>query len=140
MEIVLYSIHIVVAIFLVLVILLQQGKGSDMGAAFGGASSTVFGGASGRQSFLVQVTVGLAVVFLLMSLGLSWRASQIHKKGPGTEAPGEAPMPTLPLEPTPGAALPTTPGAPSPGLPAPTEPMPTAPVSPEPSPQSPGNK
>ena len=120
MTAVLYTIHIIVALFLVLVILLQQGKGSDMGAAFGGASSTVFGGASGRQSFLVKVTVGLGVVFVLLSLGLSWRASQIRKQGmrPGGNvemplAPPTAPGPALPG--APAAPAPSAPGAPSPG-------------------------
>lgn len=140
MAVVLYSVHIIVAIFLILVILLQQGKGSDLGAAFGGASSTVFGGASGRQSFLVKVTVGLAVVFLLMSLGLSWRASQIHKKGPAANFPTEAPMPMAPVEPTPGAALPTTPSAPAPNLPTQTTTIPPLPGGAEPGGEAPGNK
>ena len=100
MSVVLYLIHIIVAVFLILVILLQQGKGSDLGAAFGGASQTLFGGASGRQSFLVKVTVVLGIIFMLMSLGLSWRASHLQSKA--LKAPGGAlpPAPTMPTGPT----------------------------------------
>jgi len=111
MTVALYTIHIIIAVFLILVILLQQGKGSDLGAAFGGASSTVFGGASGRQSFLVKVTVGLGVVFVLLSLGLSWRAGQIRKQG---LMPGAAPPAPLPA-PAPAAPAPLAPGAAQPG-------------------------
>ncbi len=126
MTVALYTIHIIVALFLILVILLQQGKGSDLGAAFGGASSTVFGGASGRQSFLVKVTVGLGVVFVLLSLGLSWRASQIRKQG-------LAPAGTTQQLPSP--ALPSAPSGPAPSAPAPS-----APVSPSPGGAEPGSK
>ncbi len=105
---VLYTIHIIIAVFLILVILLQQGKGTELGAAFGGASQTVFGGASGRESFLVRVTVVLGVIFLLMSLGLSLRASHIQKtkiKVPKAKtAPASVPV-------LPGAPSPTAPGS-----------------------------
>lgn len=138
MAIALYTIHIIVAVLLILVILLQQGKGSDLGAAFGGASSTVFGGASGRQSFLVKVTIALGVIFVLMSLGLSFRASQIQKKGPiAPSAPVEesAPVVPSPVAPGPGAASPIAPVAPEPTLPGPE-----APTAPAPGPETPGNK
>jgi len=131
---ILYATHIVVAIFLILVVLLQQGKGSDMGAAFGGASSTVFGGASGRQSFLVKVTIGLAAVFMLLSLGLSWRASYSQKQQQRGAIP---PVQSAPSPMTPGAAAPTgnfpNPAAPGAALPptAPTAPSPAKPAAPK---------
>ena len=50
------ALHVVVCIALVFIVLLQKGKGADMGAAFGGASQTVFGGA-GASSFLSKVTM-----------------------------------------------------------------------------------
>jgi len=143
MAVALYTIHIIVAVLLILVILLQQGKGSDLGAAFGGASSTVFGGASGRQSFLVKVTIVLGVIFVLMSLGLSFRASQIQKKGPiAPPAPVEenAPIVPSPVAPSPGAASRSLPSAPSPTEPAPSLPGPEAPTAPAPGPETPGNK
>jgi preprotein translocase subunit SecG len=54
---------IVSAIFLVIVILMQQGKGQEMGAVFGGSSQTIFG-ASGAGNFLTKTTAILAVIFL----------------------------------------------------------------------------
>ncbi len=54
---------IVSAIFLIIVILMQQGKGQEMGAVFGGSSQTVFG-ASGAGNFLTKTTAVLAVIFL----------------------------------------------------------------------------
>jgi len=122
---ILYILDIVVATFLILVILLQQGKGQGMGAAFGGSSETVFGGASGRQSFLVKVTVGLATAFLVLSLGLSWRAGYIQKHGRmPSPIEQEAPVPVVP-----GAAVPTGNLPAQPGIPGPT-----TPITPQPAP------
>jgi preprotein translocase subunit SecG len=68
-------LHILVSVFLVLVILLQAGKGAGMGAAFGGAGSqTVFGG-RGAQTFLGKLTATAAAIFFLTSLTLSYSAS-----------------------------------------------------------------
>ncbi len=63
-------IHTLVAVILISMVLLQKGKGADIGAAFGGASQTVFG-PRGAQSFLSKVTTGAAVVFMLTSLSLA---------------------------------------------------------------------
>lgn len=64
-------IHILVAISIVGLVLLQHGKGADMGAAFGsGASSTVFG-SQGTGSFLFKLTGGLVVTFFITSVMLS---------------------------------------------------------------------
>lgn len=69
-------IHVLIAITLVVLVLLQHGKGADAGAAFGsGASSTVFG-ARGSSSFLVRITTALAVGFFLTSLTLAMIASR----------------------------------------------------------------
>jgi len=69
-------VHVSVAVGLVALILLQQGKGADMGAAFGaGASQTVFG-ASGAGSFLTRTTAVLATVFFITSLTLAYFAVQ----------------------------------------------------------------
>jgi preprotein translocase subunit SecG len=65
-------LHIVACIFLVAVVLLQHGKGADIGAAFGsGASSTVFG-SRGAGNFLTKLTTGTVVVFMLTSIALSY--------------------------------------------------------------------
>lgn len=70
MENVILAVHYVVCVFLVIVILLQAGKGADMGAAFGGSSQTVFG-SRGAATFLSKLTTGVAVVFLLTSISLA---------------------------------------------------------------------
>ena len=66
----LISIHVIVSTILVAMVLLQKGKGADIGAAFGGASQTVFG-PRGAQSFMTKLTAGAAIVFMLTSLGLA---------------------------------------------------------------------
>ena len=76
MNIVLVVLHVIVCFFLVAVVLLQKGKGAEMGAVFGGgASSTVFGG-RGAGNFLTKLTTGSAVVFMCTSLALSYFATK----------------------------------------------------------------
>ncbi len=64
--------HVSVAIFLILVVLLQSGKGANMGAAFGGAGSsqTMFG-SSGAGNFLTKLTTAAAIVFMITSFSLA---------------------------------------------------------------------
>ncbi len=64
-------ILIVSAVFLVIVILMQQGKGQEMGAVFGGSSQTVFG-ASGAGNFLTKLTAILAVIFMASAFFISY--------------------------------------------------------------------
>jgi len=71
MRLILTLIHVVVCIALILIVLLQRGKGASMGAAFGGSSQTVFGSA-GATSFLHKITAAAAVVFMITSLGLAF--------------------------------------------------------------------
>ena len=68
-------LHVIVALFLVLIVLLQTGKGAAMGSAFGGASQTMFG-SSGASNFLSKMTTVAAVVFMLTSLGLATVSSR----------------------------------------------------------------
>lgn len=96
-------IHIIVAVALILIVLLQTGKGADMGAAFGGGSSqTLFGGA-GASTFLSRLTTIAAIIFMLTSLGLAYFSSHRASRSimsqipaPATEqteqAPSEAPV------------------------------------------------
>ena len=68
-------LHLLVAVGICGFVLLQHGKGADMGAAFGsGASGTIFG-ASGSANFLSRTTAILAAVFFATSLGLTWFAT-----------------------------------------------------------------
>ena len=64
-------LHVLFCVFLILVILLQTGKGSGMGAAFGGGSSTVFG-PRGAGSFIGKMTGTVAALFMLTSMTLAW--------------------------------------------------------------------
>lgn len=88
--------HIIICIGMILIVLLQTGKGSDMGAAFGGSSQTIFG-SSGPGTFLGKVTTFIAIFFMLTSLWLAY--SSIHKTSgsimEGASAPGvERTIPT----------------------------------------------
>lgn len=91
MYIVAIVVHIVTCLLLIGVVLLQQGKGADMGAVFGGSSSTIFG-SSGAGNFLTRLTTGLAVVFMLTSLTLTYSSarsvsSSVFDGGPLGEPP-----------------------------------------------------
>ena len=69
-------VHVVIAVALVGLVLIQQGKGADAGAAFGGgASQTVFG-SQGSGSFLTRLTTSLAIVFFVTSFSLAVFAKQ----------------------------------------------------------------
>ncbi len=64
-------VHLLMAVVLILVVLLQSGKGADIGAAFGGGSSqTVFGG-RGAATFLSKLTAAMIFLFMVSSLGLA---------------------------------------------------------------------
>ena len=70
-------LHVIIAAGLIVLVLLQQGKGADAGAAFGsGASATVFG-SRGSASFLSRVTAGLATGFFLTSMTLAYFSTQV---------------------------------------------------------------
>src|SRR6185369_236805 len=68
-------LHVIVCLFLILVVLLQAGKGGGMGLAFGSSGAqSVFGG-SGAGNFLTKITAGTAIAFMLTSLTLAYFAS-----------------------------------------------------------------
>lgn len=76
MDILLHVVHVLAALGLIGLVLLQQGKGADAGASFGGGgSNTVFGGA-GAANFLTRATAVCALVFFVTSLSLAWMARQ----------------------------------------------------------------
>lgn len=61
--------HILLCLFLIGLVLLQQGKGADLGAAFGGSSNTLFG-ASGATAFITKLTTGIAIAFMVTTIML----------------------------------------------------------------------
>ena len=69
-------IHLVAAVSIVILVLLQRGKGADMGAAFGGGSSQSVFGSQGSASFLSRITAGLAAVFFISALCLAYMYTQ----------------------------------------------------------------
>lgn len=88
METVIVVVHVIVAIAIVGLVLLQQGKGADAGASFGsGSSQTVFG-ASGGGNFLVRATTIAATIFFVTSLSLAIFA----KNNAGLASPGGIPI------------------------------------------------
>ena len=81
MSILLIIIHILVCIALIMIVLLQTGKGADMGAAFGGGSSQTLFGSTGASTFLSKATTAAAIIFMVTSLGLAYLSSH---RGPGS--------------------------------------------------------
>ena len=109
--IVITILHVIVCFALVMIVLLQAGKGAEMGAAFGGASQTIFG-SSGAMGFLSKLTAIAAVVFmitsLLLALSSTKRAASVTKGKPAQTAPAETEK--IPLQPQ----VPVQPQAPAP--------------------------
>jgi preprotein translocase subunit SecG len=92
-------VHVIVSIGLILVVLLQTGKGAEVGAVFGGSSATIFG-SSGAGNFLTRLTTGMAIVFMITSLTLGYFAG---KKPTATIFDDRAPA-ALPNAPAPQSA------------------------------------
>ncbi len=72
MSVLLIVFHILICLALIMIVLLQTGKGADMGAAFGGGSSQTLFGSSGASTFLTKSTTMVAVAFMVTSLGLAY--------------------------------------------------------------------
>lgn len=94
-------LHIVVSVAMILVILLQTGKGADIGAVFGGGGSQTLFGSSGPTSFLGKMTAAAAIIFMCTSLFLAYfsggrPASSIMKGAEVPAMPGQAGQPALP--------------------------------------------
>ena len=103
-------LQVISALAVILLVLLQQGKGADMGAAFGsGASGSLFG-ASGSANFLSHATAIFAAVFFLSTLGITWLGSK-KEVSPGVLSGTVAPA-AAPVAPTPPAQDPSKPAVP----------------------------
>jgi len=112
MDLLLLIIHIAVSLLLIGIVLLQGGKGAEIGATFGaGASQTIFG-ATGGQTFLGKMTTGAAIIFMLTSLALAffWGRPGGSSVMPEQVAPATPPAQSMPAAPP---AQPTIP-APAP--------------------------
>jgi preprotein translocase subunit SecG len=118
MTIALTMLHIVVSIFMIAVVLLQSGKGAEMGASFGSSGSQSVFGAGGGSTFLSKMTTGAAVIFMLTSLTLAYLSGQPNsssimssKSKPAAAAPAQQ-APAVPAQGTP-TNLPSAPAAPA---------------------------
>ena len=87
MSLLIIVIHISVCIALIMIVLLQTGKGADMGAAFGGGSSQTLFGSTGASTFLSKATTVVAVVFMLTSLILAYMSGDKSGKSIVMDAP-----------------------------------------------------
>ena len=116
METLILVLHVLAALSIIGLVLLQHGKGADMGAAFGGGASGSLFGATGSANFMSRATAVLATIFFLTSLGLTWySAHKTDSKGvmstrpasqaPATVPPVTSPVTTVPVpeKPAPGA-------------------------------------
>ena len=114
-------VHVIAALGIIGLVLLQHGKGADMGAAFGGGSSGSLFGATGSANFLSRTTAVLAAVFFATSLLLAYMAThrtRAPESGGVMDTPVQSvPAPTKsdPTVPTPGAVAPRDATPPTPG-------------------------
>jgi preprotein translocase subunit SecG len=106
-------LHILAAIGIVVLVLLQHGKGADMGAAFGSGSAGSLFGSAGAANFLSRTTAILAAVFFLTSLGLTYFSSPSKSSGVVQQ---------LEIPAVPQGAPAQKPAAPAPSAPAPAAP------------------
>ncbi|MBN1832249.1 MAG: preprotein translocase subunit SecG [Deltaproteobacteria bacterium] len=103
MAFILILLHVSVCIALILIVLLQTGKGADMGAAFGGSSQALFG-SSGATSFMHKITAAAAIIFVLTCMGLTLHfgkgdTSSVMEDVSQTEAPVAEEIPTSDVQP-----------------------------------------
>ncbi|HYH41178.1 MAG TPA: preprotein translocase subunit SecG [Burkholderiales bacterium] len=126
MEIAILVFHILAALGIVGLVLLQHGKGADVGAAFGSGSAGSVFGSSGSANFLSRATAILALVFFATSLALSYFSSRKPDAGgvmtqpvPAQSLPGQIPG-QAPVAPVPKSSAPA-PAAPVPAAPSPAE-------------------
>ena len=112
MSLFLIIIHVAVCIALIMIVLLQTGKGADMGAAFGGGSSQTLFGSTGASTFLGKLTTVVAVVFMLTSLFLAYMSTSRVKESimmdnkPPIEQPAAQTAPEKSSQPVPATETP----------------------------------
>ena len=104
-------VHVVTCVFVVLLVMIQSGKGAEISASFGGSSQTVFG-SSGGANFFQKMTYVLAGVFMLTSLTLTVLSGQ-SKKSIFESLPATAPAAPAQSATTPDASAPAAPPAPT---------------------------
>lgn len=109
MEVVILVVHVIAALSIIGLVLLQHGKGADMGAAFGSGSAGSVFGSSGSANFLSRTTAVVATIFFVTSIGLTiFSTKKNTDKGIMTQ-PVEQPAQSLPAQiPTPPSSAPAS--------------------------------
>jgi preprotein translocase subunit SecG len=124
LSVLLVIVHVIVCVALILIVLLQTGKGADIGAAFGAGSSQTLFGSTGASTFLSKATTVAAIVFMVTSMGLAYSysnrsgtTSSVVVGGQAVPAAQTAPdgtAPAAPVEAAAPAAAPTGAATPTP--------------------------
>jgi preprotein translocase subunit SecG len=124
MSIALTIVHVLACFAIIGIVLLQSGKGADIGSAFGGAGSQAVFGSMGTPTLLGKITTGIAIVFAVTSFTLAilggQRASSVVREA--APPPSSAPAPAGVTPAAPAGSAPTVPAAP----PAPVSPAPSS--------------
>jgi preprotein translocase subunit SecG len=108
-------LHVFACLAIIGVVLLQAGKGADIGSAFGGAGSQAVFGSMGTPTFLGKITAGIAIAFALTSFGLTLLGSEtpsVVREPAATQAPAPAAPAAPPATPESGPAAPAAPATP----------------------------
>jgi len=117
-HIVLTIIHVLACFGIIGIVLLQSGKGADIGSAFGGAGSQAVFGSMGTPTVVGKITAVVAILFTITSFSLALlggeRSSSVVRE-PASAPATSAPATPAPSTPTPSTPAPATPGAPAPG-------------------------
>lgn len=111
METLVLVVHILVALAMIGLILLQQGKGAEAGASFGGGGAATVFGAAGSGNFLTRTTSVLVTIFFITSVALAVFAK--HRAGQVDVLPGAPATTTVPVSALPKQAVPATTAAPA---------------------------
>jgi preprotein translocase subunit SecG len=111
--------HVLVALAIIGLVLLQHGKGADMGSGFGGGASGSLFGASGSANFLSRATAVLATIFFILSLTLAYLATNRPREGGSVVDRAASPQQSAPAaakdekKEVPATAAPAAPAAPA---------------------------
>lgn len=110
MEVLILVVHVIAALAIIGLVLLQHGKGADMGAAFGGGSSGSLFGSSGSANFLSRTTSVMAAIFFISSISLTvFSSKKTEQKGVMSQPAQSAPASSLPAQiPAPPASVPAS--------------------------------
>jgi preprotein translocase subunit SecG len=126
------SVHVLVCVILIVLVLLQKGKGAEIGAVFGGSSATTIFGSQGAGNFLTKLTTGSAVVFMITSFYLAYVALNAEGTGKFAAPPPGIETPATPAPERPSGDFVEVPAAGQPAQPAPAAPTSAPPAGPRP--------